>query len=203
MFLLPSVFAWKAWTPTPIRPLWPGKSWRNVGWFTRRNSARWSSCFSICRNGKIQTVLTSLSCLLLQTKPWQKFVMRGLFVTLSVSVHRQPGEETNLAERLHTLHRSGGRNWERKALVCLCYLVINISTVSQTALTSLTVVNCFLSVSLTRRRASTASMSMWSCCMKTSRRRSEELHSSSNWLVTRTTWRNSYRTVRMMTQITQ
>ena len=89
---------------------------------------------------------------------------------------------------------------------CVCTVLLSMAvvfTVTQTVLVSLTVLNCFLSVSWTRRRASIASMSMWSCCMKTSRRRSEELHSSSNWLGTQTTWRNSYRTVQRMTRITQ
>lgn len=54
-------FAWKAWTPTQTHPLWPGRWWRNVGWFTRPNSKRSSSCSSICRTANGQTVQKSFS----------------------------------------------------------------------------------------------------------------------------------------------
>lgn len=37
-------------------------------------------------------------------------VTRGLFVMLNIAFHRHPGEEMHLISRLHTLHRSGGRN---------------------------------------------------------------------------------------------
>lgn len=49
--------------------------------------------------------------------------------------------------------------------------------------------------SWTRRPTSTASMTTWSCCMKTFQGKSEEPRWFCSWLVILTTWRSCFRTV--------
>lgn len=104
---------------------------------------------------------------------------------MNISFHRQWGEETHLTSRLHTLRRSWGRNWETCVRAAANRCFHNMWGPEAV----------FSPFSWRRRRESTASMSMWSCCMKTSRRRSEGPRSSSSWPETRTTWRSSFRTV--------